>query len=29
VLKDARHPCLEAMETVDVIPNDIELCRGK
>ncbi|KAG0330295.1 MutS-like protein [Dissophora globulifera] len=29
VLKEARHPCLEAQEEVTFIPNDVNLVRGK
>ncbi|RKP10741.1 muts-like protein 2-like protein [Thamnocephalis sphaerospora] len=29
ILRDARHPCLEALDGVSVIPNDVELRRGE
>lgn len=29
VLKEARHPCLEAQDDVAFIPNDVSLVRGK
>ncbi|KAI9593906.1 putative DNA mismatch repair protein MSH2 [Syncephalis fuscata] len=29
VLEDARHPCLEALDGISVIPNDIQLERGQ
>lgn len=29
VLKEARHPCLEAQDDVAFIPNDVSLLRGK
>ena len=29
VLKESRHPCLEAQDDVAFIPNDVSLGRGK
>ncbi|KAF8656520.1 hypothetical protein AX16_002484 [Volvariella volvacea WC 439] len=29
VLRDARHPCLEAQDDITFIPNDIEMIKGK
>lgn len=28
ILRDARHPCLEAQDDVSFIPNDVELVKG-